>query len=40
MKREAIIASLFIHVKGVFQMGGFDRYIESFTDREKALASF
>ena len=28
------------HVKGVFQMGGFDRYIEIFTDREKALASF
>jgi anti-anti-sigma factor len=28
------------HVYGVFQMGGFDRYIESFTDREKALASF
>jgi len=27
-------------VHGVFQMGGFDRYIESFTDREKALASF
>jgi anti-anti-sigma factor len=27
-------------VRGVFQMGGFDRYIESFTDREKALASF
>src|SRR5262245_50446519 len=27
-------------VSGVFQMGGFDRYIESFTDREKALASF
>jgi anti-anti-sigma factor len=28
------------NVSGVFQMGGFDRYIESFTDREKALASF
>ena len=28
------------HVHGVFQMGGFDRYIEIFTDREKALASF
>ena len=28
------------NVNGVFQMGGFDRYIESFTDREKALASF
>jgi anti-anti-sigma factor len=27
-------------VQGVFQMGGFDRYIEIFTDREKALASF
>ena len=27
-------------VHGVFQMGGFDRYIEIFTDREKALASF
>ena len=27
-------------VSGVFQMGGFDRYIESFTDREKAIASF
>ena len=27
-------------VHGVFQMGGFDRYIEVFTDREKALASF
>ena len=27
-------------VRGVFQMGGFDRYIEIFTDREKALASF
>ena len=27
-------------VNGVFQMGGFDRYIETFTDREKALASF
>jgi anti-anti-sigma factor len=28
------------HVYGVFQMGGFDRYIENFTDREKALAAF
>ena len=28
------------NVHGVFQMGGFDRYIEAFTDREKALASF
>ena len=28
------------NVHGVFQMGGFDRYIETFTDREKALASF
>ena len=28
------------NVSGVFQMGGFDRYIESLTDREKALASF
>jgi len=28
------------NVSGVFQMGGFDRYIESFTDRERALASF
>jgi anti-anti-sigma factor len=27
-------------VNGVFQMGGFDRYIEIFTDQEKALASF
>ena len=27
-------------VKGVFQMGGFDRYIEIFTDQEQALASF
>lgn len=27
-------------VRGVFQMGGFDRYIESFADRDKALASF
>jgi anti-anti-sigma factor len=27
-------------VSGVFQMGGFDRYIQNFTDREKALASF
>jgi anti-anti-sigma factor len=27
-------------VHGVFQMGGFDRYIEIFADREKALASF
>jgi anti-anti-sigma factor len=27
-------------VGGVFQMGGFDRYIETFTDRAKALASF
>jgi anti-anti-sigma factor len=27
-------------VHGVFQMGGFDRYIETFTDRERALASF
>ena len=28
------------NVHGVFQMGGFDRYIEAFTDREKAIASF
>ena len=28
------------NVSGVFRMGGFDRYIESFADREKALASF
>ena len=28
------------NVHGIFQMGGFDRYIEAFTDREKALASF
>ena len=28
------------NVNGVFQMGGFDRYIEAFTDRAKALASF
>ena len=28
------------NVNGVFQMGGFGRYIETFTDREKALASF
>jgi anti-anti-sigma factor len=28
------------NVSGVFQMGGFDRYIESLTDRERALASF
>jgi anti-anti-sigma factor len=28
------------NVNGVFQMGGFDRYIQSFTDREQALASF
>jgi anti-anti-sigma regulatory factor len=28
------------NVQGVFQMGGFDRYIEIFADREKALASF
>ena len=27
-------------VNGVFQMGGFGIYIETFTDREKALASF
>ena len=27
-------------VNGVFQMGGFGNYIETFTDREKALASF
>ena len=27
-------------VNGVFQMGGFDRYIPVFTDREKAIASF
>ena len=27
-------------VHGVFQMGGFDRYIETFIDQEKALASF
>ena len=27
-------------VNGVFQMGGFGQYIETFTDREKALASF
>ena len=27
-------------VNGVFQMGGFGIYIESFTDREKALAAF
>jgi anti-anti-sigma factor len=28
------------NVNGVFQMGGFGNYIETFTDREKALASF
>ena len=27
-------------VNGVFQMGGFGNYIETFTDREKALTSF
>jgi anti-anti-sigma factor len=28
------------NVNGVFQMGGFGNYIETFTDREKALTSF
>lgn len=34
------LLNLSYSVNGVFQMGGFGNYIETFTDREKALASF
>lgn len=34
------LLNLSYSVNGVFQMGGFGSYIETFTDREKALASF
>ena len=34
------LVNLTDNVKGVFQMGGFDRYIEAFKDLETAIASF
>ena len=34
------LLNLSYSVNGVFEMGGFGNYIETFTDREKALASF